>query len=214
MDKYDIIFDLVEHPDRYNEEQMTKILSDPEVREIYNLLCKSASAVKASAVDDNDVDAEWRDFVADNIDRRPKKTLYGSRAASVIGFTLLSLVAVAVGLAVTLTVIDRKSDTVAEAATADGVSETYMPVSQPEIIGDSIVVLTTPIVFEDETLENILALVASHYGLDVRFGDSEAATLHLYFNFDPSQKVDQVISRLNTFEQINIRIVGKSITVD
>ena len=61
MDKYDIVLDLVEHPDRYTPEQTAQVLSEPEVREIYNLLSKTASACNASEdVADAEVDAEWR----------------------------------------------------------------------------------------------------------------------------------------------------------
>lgn len=214
MDKYDIIFDLVEHPDRYSREQMTEILSDPEAREIYNLLCKSASAVAAASADDDDVDAEWRKFAADNLAGHPRLMWFGRRAASVIGFALLSLVAVAVGIAVAMAVIERKPDTATEAVSADDAPETVIELHRPDEAGDSVAVLTSPIVFENETLENILALVASHYSLDVKFSDSAAADLHLYFNFDPQLSVSQVVDRLNTFEQINIRLDGKTLTVD
>ena len=214
MDKYDIVFDLVEHPDRYSREQMTEILSDPETREIYNLLCKSASAVTAASADDDDIDAEWRKFAAANPAGRPRLMWFGRRAASVIGFALLSLVAVAVGIAVTMAVVESRPDSAAESVQTDDVPETVMEVAAPDEADDSVAVLTSPIVFENETLENILALVASHYGLDVKFGNSGAAGLHLYFNFDPQLSVGQVIDRLNTFEQINIRLDGKTLTVD
>lgn len=214
MDKYDIVFDLVEHPDRYSREQMTEILSDPETREIYNLLCKSASAFTAASAADDDIDAEWRKFAAANPAGRPRLMWFGRRAASVIGFALLSLVAVAVGIAVTMAVVESRPDSAAESVQTDDVPETVMEMAAPDEAGDSVAVLTSPIVFENETLENILALVASHYGLDVKFGNSAAAGLHLYFNFDPQLSVGQVIDRLNTFEQINIRLDGKTLTVD
>lgn len=214
MDKYDIVFDLVEHPDRYSREQMTEILSDPETREIYNLLCKSASAVTAASADDDDIDAEWRKFSAANPAGGQRLMWFGRRAASVIGFALLSLVAVAVGIAVTIAVVESRPDSAAESVQTDDVPETVMEMAAPDEAGDSVAVLTSPIVFENETLENILALVASHYGLDVKFDNSASAGLHLYFNFDPQLSVGQVIDRLNTFEQINIRLDGKTLTVD
>lgn len=40
MDKYDIVLDLIEHPAEYTPEKIEEMLSDPETREIYNLLCK------------------------------------------------------------------------------------------------------------------------------------------------------------------------------
>ena len=96
MDKYDIVLDLVEHPDRYTPEQTAQVLSEPEVREIYNLLSKTASACNASEdVADAEVDAEWR-----RLKPRPRLRWYGSRAASIAVFALSSLVAVALCVAV------------------------------------------------------------------------------------------------------------------
>lgn len=104
MDKYDIVLDLVEHPDRYTPEQTAQVLSDPEVREIYNLLSRTASACKASEeVADAEVDAEWR-----RLKPRPRLRWYGSRAASIAVFALSSLVAVAIGVAVTVGVIKEE----------------------------------------------------------------------------------------------------------
>lgn len=40
MDKYDLVFDIVTHPDKYSSERLEEIFSDPETREIYALLCK------------------------------------------------------------------------------------------------------------------------------------------------------------------------------
>lgn len=46
------------------------------------------------------------------------------------------------------------------------------------------------------------------------FDNKEAATLHLYYRLDPSLSIDEVISQLNTFEQINIKRQGDTLTID
>ena len=61
MDKYDIVLDLVEHPDKYLPERIAEILSDPEARKIYNLLCKAYSTLPSTEAE-VDVDAEWQRF--------------------------------------------------------------------------------------------------------------------------------------------------------
>ena len=48
MDKYELVLDIVEHPEKYTSEQLAEIMSDPETREIYNLLCKTDSAIEAN----------------------------------------------------------------------------------------------------------------------------------------------------------------------
>ena len=70
MDKYDIVLDLIEHPAKYTPERIPEILSDPEAREIYNLLCKTDSTLAATDAE-VDVNAEWQKF-----SQRHKKLLH------------------------------------------------------------------------------------------------------------------------------------------
>ena len=47
MDKYDLVLDIVEHPEKYTSEQLAEIMSDPDTKEGYNMLCKVDSAIEA-----------------------------------------------------------------------------------------------------------------------------------------------------------------------
>ena len=69
MDKYDLVLDIIEHSENYTSEQLAELLAEPETREIYNLLCKTDSAIEAYRT--IDVDAEWEDF-AQKRGRRPR----------------------------------------------------------------------------------------------------------------------------------------------
>ena len=60
MDKYEIVLDMIEHPDKYSLQKWETILSDPETRDIYQILCKADSALEANK--EIDVDAEWAEF--------------------------------------------------------------------------------------------------------------------------------------------------------
>ena len=68
--------------------------------------------------------------------------------------------------------------------------------------------------FEDEPLEKIMKEVADAYGVKVKFNSKNAASLHLYYKFDPSLPLTEVVEQLNTFEQINIRHTGNILTID
>ncbi|MFA4087158.1 MAG: DUF4974 domain-containing protein, partial [Paramuribaculum intestinale] len=72
----------------------------------------------------------------------------------------------------------------------------------------------TPVMFENEPLEKIMKEVAGAYGVDVRFDNREAALLHLYYKFDPSLPLTEIVEQLNTFEQINIKHNGNILTID
>ncbi|MDE6094773.1 MAG: DUF4974 domain-containing protein [Muribaculaceae bacterium] len=212
MDKYELVLDIVEHPEKYTSEQLAEIMSDQETREIYNLLCKADSAIEAGK--EIDVDAEWEDF-SEKHAVRPRRSLFwvGNRAASIAAIVGTSIVAVAAGIAVTVAVIDHKPEPVAENVV---VAPSAVTVSTDTITteNDTVMVNLTPIVFENESLEKIMKEVAVVYGVEVKFSNADAASLHLYYKFDPSLPLNEVVEQLNTFEQINIKQNGNTLTID
>ncbi|WP_289752457.1 DUF4974 domain-containing protein [uncultured Duncaniella sp.] len=212
MDKYELVLDMVEHPEKYTSGQLAEIMSDPEVREIYNLLCKADSSIEANK--EVDVDAEWEDF-SEKHAVRPRRSLFGlgSRAASIAAIVGTSIVAVAAGIAVSVAVIGHKPEPVVENVVVDPLA---VVVSTDTLTtkNDTVMVNLTPIMFEDEPLEKIMKEVADAYGVEVRFNDKEAASLHLYYKFDPSLPLNEVVEQLNTFEQINIKQNDNVLTID
>lgn len=62
MDKIDLLLDAIEHPDRYSAQEIDSLLSDPEVREAYELLHKAKTSLTPIA--HVDVHAEWDAFSA------------------------------------------------------------------------------------------------------------------------------------------------------
>ena len=82
---------------------------------------------------------------------------------------------------------------------------------------DTIPAETTPlpetIVFKGENLERILADMAGYYGVTVKFNQDAANSLQLYFEWDQSLPLNEVVEQLNNFEQINITLTDKVLTV-
>ena len=212
MDKYDLVLDMIEHPENYTSEQLAELLAEPETREIYNLLCKTDSAIEASR--GIDVDAEWECF-AQKRGRRPRHAYLcrGSRAASIAAIVGSSVVAVAAGIAVTVAVVTHKLEPVAKEAT---IVSTAMPATTEDIItpADTVRSLSEPMMFENEPLEAIIKEVAAAYGVEVKFNNREVASLHLYYKLDTSLPLKEVVEQLNTFEQINIKQDGNILNID
>lgn len=212
MDKYDLVLDIIEHPDKYSSGQLAEIMSEPETREIYNLLCKTEAAIKDS--DAPDVNSEWEKFSNSRL-VRPRRVFswFGSRAASIAAIAVSSIVAVAAGIAVTVSVIDHKSEPIAE-NTAIAPSAVAISTDTIATKCDTVNVNLTPVMFENESLEKIMNEVANAYRVEVKFKDVNVASLHLYYKFDPSLTLNEVIEQLNTFEQINITRNGNTLTID
>ena len=203
MDKYELVLDIIEHPENYTSEQLTEILSEPQTREIYNLLVKTRSVVDTYAAPD--VVAEWVRFSSEHGERRARR-----------GF---SAVAVAAGIAVTFAVSEHRAATVAETANVKTEAIALAPAAEVTAVkesehGDTIMADMTPVMFENEPLETIMKKIAEAYGVEVKFNNKEAASLHLFYKFDPALPLGEVIEQLNTFEQINITRNGDTLNID
>lgn len=213
-DKYDLVLDMVENPEKYSPERLEELLSDPETREIYTLLSKTSSSLAEG--EPVDVDAEWKRFATEHPAVRrmwlPRFLHSGSRAASVAAIALSSMVAVAVGIAVTVSVIDRKDSETEIAGTEYTATEANATASMAEVT-DSVNTPAEPVLFEDAPLEEIMQTIGRTYGLKVRFENPETAGLHLFYKFDPELTIEEAIGQLNTFEQIKIAREGQTLIV-
>lgn len=213
MDRYELVFDIIEHPENYSTDRLNEILSDPETREIYNILCQTDSAVKATT--EINVNAEWEQFERKhNLRQRRSWMWFGNRAASLAMIIGTSLAAVAAGIAVTVAVLDHKN---ASTSGIDSDATVTSKAPSSEILteeADTTNAKIAPIMFEDIPLESIMNAIAEAYGVEIKFNNREAAELHLFYRLNPSLPLDEIISQLNTFERINIVRDGNTLTID
>lgn len=211
MDKYDLVLDIIAHSENYSVEQLEQIFADPEAKEIYNLLCMADSAVQSAK--EVDVDSEWKSFARKREIKPRRFAWFGSRAASIIAFAATSLVAVALGVVVIVAVKEDKQPGVRH---ADVPMEYSSSILKDSVIAsqDTVMKMAEPVMFEDVPLENIMAAIAENYGVEVVFRNKDVAALHLYYRYNPSLPLEDIISQLNTFEQINLVLEDKTLTVD
>ncbi|MBD5386806.1 DUF4974 domain-containing protein [bacterium] len=215
MDKYELVLDIIEHPDNYTSQELEEIMTDSETRDLYNILCKVDSAIEANK--EIDVDAEWTAFSRKASFRRRNFFMRNSRVASIIAIIGTSIVAMAVGIAVTVAVNENKIETPSPAKTMTVASG--MGTNDSDTIGGGEVTNITiskpaSILFEDEPLSVIMQRVCANYGVDFKFGNEEVASLHLYYKFDPSLSLDEIVAQLNTFESINITQEDNLLIID
>ncbi len=63
-DKTDRLLEAIEHPERFSDEELNALLSEPEIRELYDLMSKTSDAVAETPV--YDLDKEWDTFVTNH----------------------------------------------------------------------------------------------------------------------------------------------------
>lgn len=216
MDKYDLVFDIIENTEKYTSDQLDGLLSDSEIKEIYNLLCVTDSVI-SGADRPIDVDAEWRLFAGRQLRKRwwhRARMRFGSRAAVITVAVSSSIIAIATGIFLNVTATggkhEREEEVEPVAANSHANDSKYSS-------GQSVNTRTFTdgvIIFENETLDDIMKYVASLYDVEVRFNNREVATLRLHYKLDSSLTVNEIVNQLNTFEQINIALKGSVLTID
>lgn len=223
MENYDIILDLVEHPEKFSPENVHEILSNPEMKDLYNTLCRTSSALNANYhISDEQIDMEWQRLHSEytkkqkqyNIKSFIRRFLPSSRVASFTVILLTSLAALAFGIAVTVSVVEKKSkpkhdEISSEHSVMTTLDNDSIPVS-PKYLKDEI----GPVIFEDVPLEDILKAISENYGVDVKFISQETAVIHLFYKFDSEQPIDEILEQLNTFDRIDIRKEGNTLIVE
>ncbi len=216
-DNIDRLLDALERPENYSDAEVEQILTNPEAREVYDMLRKTADA--STPVPEINLDDEWQCFEAKHPKRRPVVlrwlSFMTSRNAAAVVLALVGAFAV-VAATIGVTHYFNAKKEIAQTEQAEPQEQTAIANSNVAPT-DTIPAETTPlpetIVFKGENLETILADISQFYGATVKFNQDAAKSLKLYFEWDQALPLNEVVGQLNNFEQINITLTDKVLTV-
>lgn len=216
-DNIDRLLDALEHPENYSDAEVEQILADPEAREVYDILRRTADV--SAPVPEINIDDEWRRFEVKQSKRRPIilrwLSFMASRNAAAVVIALVGTLAV-VAATIGVTNYFNVNKEIAQTKQAEPQEQTAIAninVAPTDTIPSETTPLPETIVFKGENLERILAAMAGYYGATVKFNQDAAKSLQLYFEWDQSLPLSEVVEQLNNFEQINITLTDKVLTV-
>ncbi len=213
----DSLLNAMEHPENYSDAEVEQMLTDSEAREIYEMLRKTADA--SVPVPKIDLDEEWERFEAKQRGRSPVVLrwlpfMVSRNAAAVVPALVGTLAVVAATIGVTHYFDAKKEITQTEQSVQlEQSAITNTKVAPTDTILAEGVPLSETIVFKGENLERILADIAGYYGATVKLNRDTAKSLKLYFEWNQSLPLSEVVEQLNNFEQINITLVNKVLIV-
>ena len=214
MDKIDRLLDAIEHPERFDDRELELLLRDPEVKEVFDVLDKTRSSLRA--IPAPDVAKEWETFAdAHNSSRHtPIATvirLFTRNVAASVAIGVVSLTAVAAVVSVSVS-NDRNVGAPAEAEVEVAADHS---VAHPDTVAE-IALSQNPeiIIFDNIPLERVISRVAEHYGCEVIFRTESAKSLRLYFRWNQELSLEDVAESLNNFDQICLTVNGKTITIE
>lgn len=217
MDKFEKILDIIDHQEKYSDEEIREILQDEECRKLYQTMVEVDSALESPSPIIN-VDEEWEKFsqehqlqeeatqnAAQEAASHPI-TSWRKLAASIAGFVLISGIA----FAAIHTYIKRSQEPTQ--ITADTHPEVIKSDSAKQVAAKDSLTHPKPEkpaihkIFENVAFEQMISEIASYYDLQVKFENNEDKTLRLYYEWNSHSSIENIVKELNQFENVNIEL--------
>lgn len=224
MDKFEKILDIIDHQEKYSDEEIREILQDEECRKLYQTMMEVDSALENPSPIIN-VDEEWEKFsqehqlqeeatqnAAQEAASHPI-TSWRKLAASIAGFVLISGIA----FAAIHTYIKRSQEPTQ--VTADTHPEVMKSDSAKQVAATDSLTHPKPEkpaihkTFENVAFEQMISEIASYYDLQVKFENNEDKTLRLYYEWNSHSSIENIVKELNQFENVNIELQQNELIV-
>ena len=214
MDKFEKILDIIDHQEKYSDEEIREILQDEECRKLYQTMVEVDSALESPSPIIN-VDEEWEKFSQKHQLQEVSHpiTSWHKLAASIAGFVLISGIA----FAAIHTYIKRSQETTQ--VTADTHPEVIKSDSAKQVAAKDSLTHPKPEkpaihkTFENVAFEQMLSEIASYYDLQVKFENNEDKTLRLYYEWNSHSSIENIVKELNQFENVNIELQQNELIV-
>lgn len=214
MDKFEKILDIIDHQEKYSDEEIREILQDEECRKLYQTMMEVDSALENPSPIIN-VDEEWEKFSQEHQLQEVSHPITSWRklAASIAVFVLISGIA----FAAIHTYIKRSQETTQ--VTADTHPEVIKSDSAKQVAATDSLTHPKPEkpaihkTFENVAFEQMISEIASYYDLQVKFENNEDKTLRLYYEWNSHSSIENIVKELNQFENVNIELQQNELIV-
>lgn len=215
MDKFEKILDIIDHQEKYSDEEIREILQDEECRKLYQTMVEVDSALESPSPIIN-IDEEWEKFSQEHQLQEEAThpiTSWRKLAASIASFVLISGIA----FAAIHTYIKRNQEPTQ--VTADTHPEAIKSDSVKQVAGKDSLTHPKPEkpfihkTFENVAFEKMISEIASYYDLQVKFENNEDKTLRLYYEWDSHSSIENIVKELNQFENVNIELQQNELIV-
>lgn len=232
--KWDMLLDLLEHPEKYSETQKDELLGDEEVNELYQQLVETRQSLDFAKSKEKmkmpSIDAEWeklkeekqqKDEMKQNVETQQTAKLLPlwspmRKVAAVAAVLVVSgITFAAIHLVTRSHQASDKNNTELMASQKDSIQQVAAPQkSSIEEKTDSANLAQLPLVYENAELQNILTPIAGHFHLQVTYQNESARHIRLFLQLEKNMSLDDIIELMNHFEKVNIRHEGQTLIVE
>ena len=232
--KWDILLNLLEHPEKYSETQKDELLGDKEVNELYQQLIETRQSLDFAMSKEKmkmpSIDAEWeklkeekqqKEEMSQNAETQQTAKLFSlwspmRKVAAVAAVLVVSgITFAAIHLVTRSHQASDKHNTELVASQKDSIQQVSAPQkSNIEEKTDSASLAQLPLVYENAELQNILTPIAGHFHLQVTYQNESARHIRLFLQLEKNMSLDDIIELMNHFEKVNIRHEGQTLIVE
>lgn len=232
--KWDMLLNLLEHPEKYSETQKDELLGDKEVNELYQQLIETRQSLDFAMSKEKmkmpSIDAEWeklkeekqqKEEMSQNAETQQTAKLFSlwspmRKVAAVAAVLVVSgITFAAIHLVTRSHQPSDNSNTELVASRKDSIQQFSAPQkSNIEEKTDSASLAQLPLVYENAELQNILTPIAGHFHLQVTYQNESARHIRLFLQLEKNMSLDDIIELLNHFEKVNIRHEGQTLIVE
>lgn len=232
--KWDLLLDLLEHPEKYSETQKDELLGDEEVNELYQQLVETRQSLDFGKSKEEmkmpSIDAEWEKLKDEmKLKNEMKQNAETQQTAKQLPLwspmrKVAAVAAVLVVSGITFAAIhlvtrsrqaSNNDNTELVASRKDSVQQVSAPQkSNIEDKTDSASLAQLPLVYENAELQNILTPIAEHFHLQVTYQNESARHIRLFLQLEKNMNLDDIIELMNHFEKVNIRHEGQTLIVE
>ena len=237
--KWDLLLDLLKHPEKYSETQKDELLGDEEVNELYQQLVETRQSLDFARSKEGmkmpSIDAEW-EKLKDEMklkEKQQKEEMNQSaetqqtaklfplwspmrKVAAVAAVLVVSgITCAAIHLVPRAHQASDNSNTELVSSRKDSIQQVSAPQkSNIEEKADSASLAQLPLVYENAELQNILTPIAGHFHLQVTYQNESARHIRLFLQLEKNMSLDDIIELMNHFEKVNIRHEGQTLIVE
>jgi hypothetical protein len=186
------LLEMQEHPERYTDEDIRQLMADEECRQLYEQMIRAADALFSE---------KERSLSPLSTPHSPLSTFPISLrkiAAMLIGVLMLS------GIAYAAFRYARNVAQTEKVQTETMVSSGNQHAAPGTQLAEQDSTQTKPVVYEDKELTVILNEIAAFYQLETVYKNEDVKHVRLYFTWDKSADIDDVIATFNKFDRIHI----------
>lgn len=232
--KWDMLLNLLELPEKYSETQKDELLGDKEVNELYQQLIETRQSLDFAMSKEKmkmpSIDAEWeklkeekqqKEEMSQNAETQQTAKLFSlwspmRKVAAVAAVLVVSgITFAAIHLVTRSHQPSDNSNTELVASQKDSIQQVSAPQkSNIEEKTDSASLAQLPLVYENAELQNILTPIAGHFHLQVTYQNESARHIRLFLQLEKNMSLDDIIELMNHFEKVNIRHEGQTLIVE